>query len=117
MKHNLIDDSKNTSGRKYSILDRLILCYHSICLVSTLIYWFYYESVTQQVITPSHFKFRRFIYSNSIREIILATLILGILYGLFHAFKHKKYILLLLSVSVLILEIVLFNQLHISNGP
>lgn len=64
-----------------------------------------------------HFKFRRFIFENYVREIIILSLSLGILYSIFHAVKNKKYTLLVVSVVILILEIVLCNQLHISEGP
>lgn len=116
MEQEIIDADDKQKTRKGSVIERTILFYNSICLISTLIYWIYFESVNQHQVTPTHFKFRRFIFENYIREIIILSLSLGILYALFNAFIHKKYILLLVSSAVLTIVLFLFGQLQISEG-
>jgi hypothetical protein len=117
MEQEIIDTASKQKVQKHAVLVKVILLYNAMCLISTLIYWIYFEYVTQRLITPIHFKFRWFIFENYVREIILLSLSLGILYALFRALMNRKYRLLLITTVVLVLEIVLFSQLHISKGP
>ena len=99
------------------MLDKLILLVYIITSLITFIYWVYFEFIVEKVISSSHFKFRQFIFWNYIREIVVLFIILGVLYSTFIAVKYKKYTLLLISIGILIIEILLFNQLQIYKGP
>ena len=101
----------------YSIIDKIITLFYAIILLSTSIYWIYYKFIDRQIISTWHSELREFIFWKAIREIVVLTILLGILFSLILVLKNKNFRLLFISVVVLIFQILLFSQLNIYKGP
>ncbi len=102
---------------KYSVHEKLITVINLLALLSTFLYWVYYKFMIDHTITSSHFKFRRYIFDNLIREIVILFIFLGVLHSLYYAVINKNFRLFIISICILIIQVILSGQLDISNGP
>jgi hypothetical protein len=103
----IADQGKITTG---------FLVYSFSIVTATLFYWFYYRYGIDYI-SEDHWHFRQFVFDYAVREIIILTQVITVIFGLIASWYDKKYRKAYLLVGLLILEFVLIGQLQIYKGP
>jgi hypothetical protein len=109
-------EKRSVTSRLLNKITTGFLVYSFSIVTATLLYWFYYRYGIDYI-SEDHWHFRQFVFDYAVREIIILTQVITVIFGLIASWYDKKYRKAYLLVGLIILEFVLIGQLQIYKGP